>query len=89
MPDSEGISMIQSKVRDIIRKAFENCESIDQMGCDKELSSLGITSITFIKAIAAVEKEFDIGFDVEELLFENFNTVGKIVSAISEKLSSQ
>lgn len=52
----------------------------------QELYTWGLNSIKTIELIVELEECFDIIFSDEELLFENFATIQRIVDRIQEKL---
>lgn len=51
------------------------------------LNDLGICSIKVIRLIVLLEEHFDITFNDEELLVENFNTLSNILNIIQLKLN--
>ncbi|KAA0782851.1 phosphopantetheine-binding protein [Bacillus cereus] len=53
---------------------------------DEDLSMVGLDSLNSVNLILSLEETFNIQFEDEELLFENFTTVSKIVDMIDEKL---
>lgn len=71
---------ILKKMQDAI-----NDESV-VLGYDSAVSDF-FDSITFMKMVVALESEFDIEFDDEILLIENFPTVDSIISYVESKIS--
>lgn len=51
----------------------------------KDLSDLGMNSVKSVELIINLEEKFNIFFDDDELLYENFSTIGNILSMISGK----
>lgn len=53
---------------------------------NEDLTSLGLDSIKSVHLIVEIEEKFNIIFEDEELLFENFSALDKIVDRIQSKL---
>jgi acyl carrier protein len=51
-----------------------------------EMKEFGINSISFIKLIIAVEEEFGIEFDDQDLEYDKFATVASITAYVKEKM---
>lgn len=49
-----------------------------------ELTSLGLTSLLFIKFVVRLEVEFDIDFDDENMDVRNFITINDIVAYVGQ-----
>lgn len=54
----------------------------------EDLNALGLNSIKTIALVVELEERFDITFEDDELLFENFATIRTIADRISGKLVS-
>jgi acyl carrier protein len=61
-------------------KGVENIET------NTSLLELGVTSISFIKAVVSIENEFDFEFQDENLDFTRFKTYGDILKLIEEEI---
>jgi acyl carrier protein len=59
-------------------------ESIDQ---HQDLIGLGLDSMASVELVLELETAFDIAFQDDELLLENFSTVERIVSMVESKLN--
>ena len=57
-------------------------ESINSLVDDNSLSSLGINSIEFVKIAVAIETEFDIEFQDNDLDASKFQTIDDIIGYI-------
>lgn len=69
------------KVIEILNANIENAK-ITKDKLDENLSDLGMDSITFIKIIVAVEKEFECEIPDSKLLIGEMNTANKIVQVL-------
>ncbi|WP_052497729.1 MULTISPECIES: acyl carrier protein [Bacillus] len=73
---------IEEKITQIVREVLETNDEINKQ---LELSELGMDSLASINLIVELEDAFDIVFNDNELLFENFSTIENIIKQI-EKL---
>jgi acyl carrier protein len=78
---------IEAKVREILGAKCES-KNADEIGLDENLQDLGINSISFIKLVLALEKEFGIEIDDENLIFEVFQTLRSVINFVEEKTRS-
>lgn len=53
---------------------------------DSSLLMLGISSVSFIKAVVAIENEFDFEFQDINLDFTRFKTYGDVLKLIEEEV---
>jgi len=56
---------------------------------DNLVSDHGLTSLTFISLVVAIEQQFDVTFVDDELLAENFETVQAIADLLKPKLEQR
>lgn len=77
---------IESRLLKILRENIELEDYDGELAEDEDLLFWGINSITFIKIIVAVEKEFDIEFDEEDLDYNLFRQLDKLVNYVEGKL---
>jgi len=80
------IEKIESEVRDIIMENAELTVPIDQVGNEDDLMSLGMDSINSIKVIVAIEQEYGFEFNDDDLNFENFRNIRKLVLYIESRI---
>lgn len=73
----------ESKVMEIVR---EQSEIDDEILMESKLIDFGINSLSFIKIVVALEKEFDFKFDIEDLNIERFETIFSISDYVEAKL---
>lgn len=71
--------IIRNKIKEMV--GIENAENI--MG-DKDLRDDGLDSLNAIELIVALEMEFAIEFNEDDLLVERINTVDKIVELVKK-----
>lgn len=76
---------ITSKIKKIISELLPNIEELDP---DDNLLMKGLDSLSAIKLIVALEQEFGIDFDDEELVVEEFLTIKGIQEKVLSKIQS-
>ncbi|MCX8132079.1 MAG: phosphopantetheine-binding protein [Clostridia bacterium] len=76
---------VESRIIAILNKQLSELAG-KEIEIEDELINLGINSVEFIKAIIALEKEFDLDLEDEDLDFNRFKVVGDLVSYIKEKV---
>lgn len=69
------------KVLDILNNTIKE-DSFTNEQLNDDLTKYGMNSITFIRAIVALEDEFGIEFPDDYLVFERLNTINKIIEAL-------
>jgi acyl carrier protein len=78
---------IRDKVRKFILDEFLPGEDPEELKDDTELMTTGILdSLSTLKLITYLEKEFDITVEAHEADAENLNTVADITGFVSSKL---
>jgi amino acid adenylation domain-containing protein len=83
---------VSDELTDIQKRAFEviianlSEKVSDNVSLDMDFNSIGLNSITFIKTIVALEREFDFEFDDEMLLITKFPTVKSMVEYVESKV---
>lgn len=75
---SEVISKITQEVRDILQSA----EDID---VQQNLTELGLDSLASVNLLIQLEEIFNIEFDDEDLVTDNFSSIENICNLIVEK----
>lgn len=74
-------------VLNIITKVLdESGIKIDSVGIEEKLDDLGINSLSFIKIVVAIEEQFKIEFDDEDLTKIKFKFVKDIINYVNLKL---
>lgn len=77
--DKELVEKITSKVKEILGREQD-------ISLEEDLATLGLDSMGSVGLIVDLEELFDIVIDDEELMFENFSTIQKIVDRVAGKL---
>ena len=72
-------SQITAKLQDIL-------EVQEEIPVDEELNNWGLDSIRSVSLIVELEELYQIAFDDDELLYENFSTIEKIIARVEGKL---
>ncbi len=80
------IQVIETKVYNIIKEILNS--SVDIIGTTK-FSEIGISSVTYIKIVIALEDEFQIEFAVEDSDSIKYNYVTDVVKYIDSKLNTR
>lgn len=71
-----------------IMELTEQTGGIVPIGNDDLLANAGMDSANTIHLVVLIEQKYDITFDDEELLLENFKTIGTISENIKKKLGT-
>ncbi|MGG4094493.1 acyl carrier protein [Paenibacillus lautus] len=79
-----SVDEIKIKVKDSLKRLLEIGEQ--EVTDQEDLNQLGMDSMSSVNLVVELEEMFDIVFDDEELLFENFSTVQKITDIVERKL---
>lgn len=80
---------IEERIKKCLKEVIENptdAKYVDEMTLESDLQDYEFNSILFIATIVALEKEFDIEFDDEELLVGSIKTFSDLVSCINTKV---
>jgi len=83
MPSYQQEAML-CEITDKIVELF-NVQS--KLGQNDNLISIGLDSIRFVNLIVALEEMYDVSFEDDEFLVENFSTVQQIIDRIQSKLA--
>lgn len=79
---------IEQRFKDVLKSTLEEDSAIiDNIKLEDSLVDYDMNSISFIKIVVALEKEFDIEFDDEQLNAEQFATFEDIVNNIASKIN--
>ncbi len=76
---NEIVALLNEELEEDLLKDITN---IDQ---DDELIEYGLDSLNLVKVILAIEERYNIEFSEEELEFENFSTLKRIINIIEKK----
>lgn len=80
--------MIEEKVRSILVEELEEELHVEaeKITNDDNLFLLGVDSLNIIKVVLAIEENFDIELDENELVITNLETISKISELIKKKI---
>lgn len=85
MPVNSRTDIIQA-VKRIAATLIEKPGSEQQLDVNKPMEEIGLDSVLTINMIVQIEQHFDIAFDDDEMLKENFATLNVIAGQIARKL---
>jgi acyl carrier protein len=80
---------IKDKLNSIINQKLKLSKLSEEIGENEDLSDYGLNSISIIRLIIAIEEEFSIEVDDEELTIEPFKTIGNILAFINSKINDK
>lgn len=83
------IQRVASLEHIITKKLSEVFNRSVEVGTETHLRDEGLDSLKTIELIVNLEIEFDIQIDDEDLLVDNFSSISKIASLLSEKYGVQ
>lgn len=79
----------RNKYKEVIAEKIRQIIEIDQLDSDQLLDSVGFSSVSMIELIIELEDVFDIIFEDEELLTDNFKTVSLIADLVEIKIRNK
>lgn len=73
----------------VVLTIIKNLLKIDERNIDneKDLIELGMGSMKSIQLIVELESTFSIPFDENDLIFDKFNTINKIVDMVDKTIA--
>ncbi|KOP65270.1 hypothetical protein AMS62_08435 [Bacillus sp. FJAT-18019] len=77
---------IQSFLKDRICELLERPGLSDELTIDTQLSEVGMDSVMLVNLMVHIEQHYQIFYEDDELLAENFATIQIITDKIQEKL---
>jgi Acyl carrier protein len=78
--------MIEKIVSQIVIENIKVPMSLEDINLKLKLSDIGVDSITFIQIVVALETEFGIEFDDEDLSYEKFPCLESLISFVKNKI---
>ena len=75
---------MKERILDVIRKSVSITTEIYD---NTPLLEVNIDSIVFITIIVGLEEEFGIHFDDIQLVYDNYETIGKLISSVQKMVS--
>ena len=76
------------KIKDIVGRGLEKSD-LDSISINEDLIPMGLSSITFVSVVVAVEEEFQITISNENLVLSKMNTINKMASVIDFEISKK
>lgn len=73
--------------KEIIKLIFEIGELSDNIGLDTAFDEIELDSIEFITIIVEVETNYEIEFDDENMLINNYRSIGDFVEYVKKKIT--
>ncbi len=73
------------KILEVIKNNVNPESSLEKITLDSPISSLGLSSINFIKIVVVLENEFGFEFNDEELNISHFGTVQELIHYVKNK----
>ncbi len=80
---------IASFLRQKIAELIEYTLSEEQLNDSDPIKDMGMDSVKTINLIIQIEQQFDIAFEDEEMVSDNFFSIRKIVATVLDKLGVQ
>lgn len=79
---------LKQKCREIVSSILELDDDMN-LSLNDDLSSLGLDSMKSVELVIELEEVFNIIFEDEELITDNFSSIKKIVDRIQVKLGCE
>lgn len=73
-------------ITDVTNKVKEVLEYNQDIYVNQDLAEIGLDSLASVTLLVELEEMYNIEFDDEEMLFENFSTITKINNLVCNKL---
>ena len=80
---------IEKRIRLIIGNYADISVPIDKIGPDDNLIDIGLNSLSYIKLIVLLEKEFDIEFNEYELNIDKYKSINAVVKTVEGYLQKK
>jgi acyl carrier protein len=84
MKMTKDLQSIEKEVKSIVLNIFKNTTA-SELSLDTDLNDIGLDSLNAIQLIVQLEETFDITIDDDELLYDNYDTVSKIIEIVNQK----
>lgn len=79
-------SRVFLKLTHIVKENSEIAGQLKKLTMETNLKDLGIDSISFVKIVVAIETEFEIEFEDEQLDANEFTTLSALVAYVESKI---
>ncbi len=78
---------LELKVRSIIGEIVDNKLQLEQLTIEDDITKVGVNSISFIKLIVAIEDEYGIKFNNEDLIDDKLTILKHLIFHIQKKIN--
>lgn len=78
---------IEAQLKEILKRELELTDQIDELQLGDSLNSIGLSSVSFIKLIVAIENQFDFEFEDEDLNYKVFQTLQDVVNYVEKRIA--
>lgn len=82
------MKMHEQAVRDILREHSKLTGDIAALSADSDLYNAGLTSLTTVNVMLAIEDHFDVEFEDDMLSRATFQSIGALVGAVEDLLDT-
>ena len=79
-------SRVFLKMTHIVKENSEIARQLEKLTLETNLKDLGIDSISFIKIVVAIETEYEIEFEDEQLDANEFTTLGALAAYVESRI---
>lgn len=77
--------IVCSKIQELIKAGdIENGMAIEDVNSETLLDELGVNSISYIKIVVALEEQFEIEFDEDDLEFGMIKSIGDLIKIVEK-----
>lgn len=80
-------NQVGAVVRKILKENVKTSVNFDEIGADQSLTDMGFNSVDFIKVAVGMESEFEFELGDDDLNFNQFDSIEKIVEFVEKKKS--
>jgi len=80
-----NMSNMEKAIRKILKDSVKSNRNFDEIDISESLTLMGLNSVDFIKIAVGIEEEFEIKLNDDDLDFDYFNTIEKIIIFIENK----
>ena len=76
---------MKETIRNVIKLILNNREeAIDSISLNEPLKNIGMNSINYMQMVLLIEDYFNIKFKVEDCIYEEMDTIEKIINIINK-----
>ena len=75
-------SSVRERVRQIVEDQLAAAIGAESLGDGADLFDLGLDSMTSVALVLALESEFGVSFDLDDIRSDNFRTIANITELV-------